>query len=171
MKRLFRGGLALALMVALAACMDLDEKLVSSLGSSYVSTPQGLTDATNAIYAGLRGFYGRGETDYALTELGTDTWTAADQVSSGGAQNWIYYDTYEPTYTSQGVFLDAFWGWGYTEINRANTVLDQGPLIPVGPNLSQAVKDSRLGEAHFLRALESLSDARVSRMEHGESAG
>jgi len=153
MKRLFRGGLALALMVALAACMDLDEKLVSSLGSNYVSTPQGLTDATNAIYAGLRGFYGRGETDYALTELGTDTWTAADQVSSGGSQNWIYYDTYELTYTSQGAFLDAFWGWGYTEINRANTVLDQGPLIPVGPNLSQAVKDSRLGEAHFLRAL------------------
>src|SRR5207247_1949089 len=116
-------------------------------------TPQGLTDATTAIYAGLRGFYGRGETDYTLTELGTDTWTAADQVSSGGAQNWIYYDTYEPTYTSQGSFLDAFWGWGYTEINRANTVLDHGPQVPVGGTLTQAVKDSRLGEAHFLRAL------------------
>lgn len=154
MKRLFGTGLALlALGVGVSGCVDLDEKLVSNLGASYVGTPQGLTDATNAIYAGLRGFYGRGETDYALTLLGTDTWTAADQVSSGGAQNWIYYDTYEPTYTSQGAFLDAFWGWGYTMINRANTVLDQGEKIPVGPNLSQAVKDSRLGEAHFLRAL------------------
>ena len=112
MKRLFSGVMALAITLGLVACVDLTEKLVSNLGSSYVDTPQGLTDATTAIYAGLRGFYGRGETDYALTELGTDTWTAADQVSSGGAQNWIYYDTYEPTYTSQGSFLVAFWGWG-----------------------------------------------------------
>src|SRR5436190_21545679 len=107
MKRLFRGGLALALMVALAACMDLDEKLVSSLGSNYVSTPQGLTDATNAIYAGLRGLYGRGETDIALTELGTDTWTAADHVSSGGSQDRTSYDTYRLTYTSRGPLPDA----------------------------------------------------------------
>ena len=153
MKRLSYGVPTLVLTLGLFACVDLTEKLVSNLGSSYVDTPQGLTDATTAIYAGLRGFYGRGETDYALTELGTDAWTAADQVSSGGAQNWIYYDTYEPTYTSQGSFLDAFWGWGYTVINRANTVLDQGPQVPVGGTLTQAVKDSRLGEAHFLRAL------------------
>src|SRR5947199_368316 len=153
MKRLFSGVMALAITLGLVACVDLTEKLVSNLGSSYVDTPQGLTDATTAIYAGLRGFYGRGETDYALTELCTDTWTAADQVSSGCAQNWIYYDTYEPTYTSQGSFLDAVWGCGYTEINRANTVLDHGPQVPVGGTLTQAVKDSRLGEAHFLRAL------------------
>src|SRR5438105_13708773 len=79
MKRLFYGVPALTLTLGLGGCVDLGEKLVSSLGSSYIATPQGLTDATNATYAGLRGFYGRGETDYALTELGTDTWTAADR--------------------------------------------------------------------------------------------
>src|SRR6266487_5445010 len=127
MKRLSYGVPTLVLTLGLAGCVDLSEKLVSSLGSSYVDTPQGLTDATTAIYSGLRGYYGRGETDYALTELGTDTWTAADQVSSGGAQNWIYYDTYEPTYTSQGVFLDAFWGWGYTRSEEHTSEL-QSPV-------------------------------------------
>ncbi|HEY8484304.1 MAG TPA: RagB/SusD family nutrient uptake outer membrane protein [Longimicrobiales bacterium] len=153
MKRLFQCCLAPALLFAASGCVDLEEKLVSSVGASYVETPQGLTDATNAMYAALRGFYGRGETDYALTELGTDIWTAADQVSSGGAQNWIYYDTYEATYTSEGAFLDAFWSWGYTLINQANTVLEYGARIPVGGTLTPEVKNSRLGEAHFIRAL------------------
>src|SRR5213079_3138016 len=151
MKRLVNAWLALVLIGGAAGCVDLDEKLVSSLGSGYATTQQGLTDLTNGIYAGVRGYDG-GDAYYGMEVLGTDTWTAADQVSAGGAQNWIYLDTYDPQYNSLSAFLNPQWQAGYTIIARANVVLDNGPLTPIGGVLTQAIKDSRLGEAHFLRA-------------------
>src|SRR5438045_2540404 len=151
MRRFLNAGLALVLVGGAAGCVDLDEKLVSSLGSDYGKSQQGLTDLTNGIYAGVRGFNG-GDAYYGMEILGTDTWTAADQVSAGGAQNWIYLDTYDLQYNSLGAFLNAQWQAGYTIIARANVVLDNGTSTPVGGVLPQAIKDSRLGEAHFLRA-------------------
>lgn len=151
MKRFLTGGLALVLVTLAASCVDLDEKLVSSLGSSYASTPQGLTDLTNGIYAAAKGFNG-GDTWYAMQQLGVDTWTAADQVAAGGAQPWVYLDTYDAQYNSLAAFLNGQWQGGYTIIARANVVLDNGPNTPLGGSLTQAIKDSRLGEAHFLRA-------------------
>ena len=151
MKRSLSAGLALVLVAGMTACLNLDEKLVSSLGSNYAATQQGLTDLTNGIYAGVRGFNG-GDAYYGMEVLGTDTWTAADQVSAGGAQNWVYLDTYDPQYNSLGAFLNAQWQAGYTIIARANVVLDNGDSTPVGGVLTQAIKNSRLGEAHFLRA-------------------
>jgi hypothetical protein len=151
MKRFLNAGLALLLVAGVVSCVDLNEKLVSSLGSNYASSQQGLTDLTNGIYAAVRGYDG-GDSYYGMEVLGTDTWTAADQVSAGGAQNWIYLDTYDPQYTSLGAFLNAQWQAGYTIIARANVVLDNGDSTPVGGSLTQAAKNSRLGEAHFLRA-------------------
>ena len=151
MKRFLNAGLALVLVGGAAGCVDLDEKLVSSLGSDYAKTPQGLTDLTNGIYAGVRGYHG-GDSYYGMEVLGTDTWTAADQVAAGGAQPWVYLDNYDAQYNSLGAFLNAQWQAGYTIIARANVVLDNGPATPIGGVLTQAIKDSRLGEAHFLRA-------------------
>ena len=151
MKRYLNAGLALVLLAGTTSCVNLDEVLVSSLGANYATTQQGLTDLTNGIYAGVRGYDG-GDSYYGMEVLGTDTWTAADQVAAGGAQPWVYLDTYDPQYTSLGAFLNAQWQAGYTIIARANVVLDNGAETPVGGNLTQAIKDSRLGEAHFLRA-------------------
>ena len=151
MKRFLNAGLALVLVVGAAACVDLDEKLVSSLGSDYGKTPQGLTDLTNGIYAGVRS-YNTGDSYYGMEVLGTDTWTAADQVAAGGAQPWVYLDTYDAQYNSLSVFLNPQWQAAYTIIGRANVVLDNVPSTPLGGTLTQAIKDSRLGEAHFLRA-------------------
>src|SRR6266508_121408 len=151
MKNFLNAGLGLLLVGSAAACVDLDEKLVSSLGSDYGKSQQGLTDLTNGIYAGVRGFNG-GDAYYGMEVLGTDTWTAADQVAAGGAQPWIYLDTYDAQYNSLSAFLNAQWQAGYTIIARANVVLDNGPSTPIGGVLTQAIKDSRLGEAHFLRA-------------------
>jgi starch-binding outer membrane protein, SusD/RagB family len=151
MKRLVKAGSALVLLAGAAGCVDLDEKLVSSLGSNYASTPQGLTDLTNGIYAAVRGFNG-GDTYYGMQQLGVDTWTAADQVAAGGAQPWVYLDTYDAQYNSLSAFLNPQWQGGYQIIARANVVLDNGPSTPVGGVLTQAIKNSRLGEARFLRA-------------------
>lgn len=151
MKQLLKAGLALALVTGAAGCVDLDEELVSSLGSNYASSQQGLTDLTNGIYAGVRGFNG-GDTYYGMQQLGVDTWTAADQVAAGGAQPWVYLDTYDAQFTTLAAFINPQWQAGYTIIARANVVLDNGPNTPVGGVLTQTIKDSRLGEAHFLRA-------------------
>src|SRR5204863_8629971 len=151
MKRVLNAGLALVLVGGAAGCVDLDEELVSSPGSGYATTQQGLTDLTNGIYAGVRSYNG-GDTYYGMEILGTDTWTAAVQVAGGGAQPWIYLDTYDAQYNSLSAFLNPQWQAGYTIIARANVVLDNGPSTPIGGVLTQAIKDSRLGEAHFLRA-------------------
>src|SRR5512135_1546182 len=99
MKKVINASLALALILGAAGCVSLDEKLVSSLGPSYVATAQGLTDATNAMYTQLR-YYNINEQPGQTENMGTDTWLAADQVSAGGAQNWIYLQTYDPQYTT-----------------------------------------------------------------------
>jgi hypothetical protein len=151
MKRLCNTGLALALVVGAAGCIDLDEELVSSLGANYAQSQQGLTDLTNGIYAAAKGFNG-GDTYYAMQQMGVDTWTAADQVAAGGAQPWVYLDTYDQQYNSLSAFLNPQWQGGYQLIARADVVLDNGPNTPIGGVLTQAIRDSRLGEAHFLRA-------------------
>src|SRR5919108_2141058 len=151
MKRFLNAGLALVLVGGAVACVDLDEKLVSSLGSNYAQSQQGLTDLTNGIYAGVRGYNG-GDAYYGMEVLGVDTWTAADQVAAGGQQPWVYLDTYDAQYNSLSAFINPQWQAGYTIIGRANVVLDNGPSTPIGGVLTQAIKDSRLGEAHFLRA-------------------
>jgi hypothetical protein len=143
---------AALLTVALAACVDLSEKLVSSLSPEFTSTPDGLHAATNAIYAQLRQYWGR-EQNMAITELGTDIWLNGDQVAAGGAQPWEYLNTYTAQLNAADARLQNFWNPMYVMINRANIVLEKGPSTPLAQTLSQAQKDSRLGEAHFFRAL------------------
>jgi hypothetical protein len=151
MKRLLKAGLTLALVAGSAGCVDLNEKLVSSLGSNYATTAQGLTDLTNGAYAQAKNYDG-GDTYYGMEQMGVDTWTAADQVAAGGAQPWVYLDTYDPQYTTLAAFLNPQWQGAYQLVADANVVLDNGPNTPVGGVLTQAIKNSRLGEAYFLRA-------------------
>src|SRR2546430_8048425 len=129
MKRVWNVWLALVLTGAAAGCVDLDEKLVSSLGSGYATTQQGLTDLTNGIYAGVRGYNG-GDAYYGMEVLGTDTWTAADQVAAGGKQPWGYLDTYDLQYNSLGAFLNAQWQGGETNIAPANRGVGKRPPHP-----------------------------------------
>src|SRR2546430_5722707 len=119
MSRFLNAGLALVLVGGAAGCVDLGEKLVSSLGSDYGKSQQGLTDLTNGIYAGVRGFNG-GDAYYGMEILGTDTWTAADQVSAGGPQNWIHLDNYDPQYNRPGPFLNPQWQDGHPNKPRAD---------------------------------------------------
>lgn len=152
MKRILTTGAALAIVAVSSGCVDLSEKLVSNLTNEFISTPEGLTAATNAIYNQLRGYYGR-EQNMAVTDLGTDLFFNGDQVAAGGAQNWEYLNTYASGLNSADSRIQFTWEPMYIQISRANVVLEQGAKVPVGGVLTQAVKDSRLGEAHFLRAL------------------
>jgi starch-binding outer membrane protein, SusD/RagB family len=151
-ERLALTGLALGVIGLAGGCMDLEEDLVSNLSNQYISTPDGLTAAVNGAYSQLRGYWGR-EQNMALTDMGTDLWMNGDQVAAGGAQNWEYFNTYSSSMNGQDGRITNTWNPLYVMISRANAVLDQGVNAPVGGALTQAVKNSRLGEARFLRAL------------------
>src|SRR5262249_61726422 len=81
MKRILMSTVTLGLVAGAFGCVNLDEKLITGVSSEYYSTPDGLNSAVVASYSQLRGFYGR-EQLLSLTQVGTDTWMAADQSGS-----------------------------------------------------------------------------------------
>lgn len=145
MKRILLSTVTLGLVAGLANCTSLDEKLITGVSSQYYSTPDGLSSAVIASYAQLRGYYGR-EQLLSLQQVGTDTWMAADQAGSNNKE----FDGYNGGLNSTVAPLANTWNPAYQAINTLNAALDRGPTAT---GISAAVKNSLLGEAHFLRAL------------------
>src|SRR5438067_2789446 len=145
MKRILLCSGTLGLVAAFAGCVNLDEKLITGVSSQYYSTPDGLNSAVIASYAQLRGFYGR-EQLMSLTQVGTDTWMAADQSGSNNKD----FDSYGGGLNSTVAPLANTWNPAYQAINTLNAALDRGPGAT---GISPTVKATLLGEAHFLRAL------------------
>ena len=125
--------------------MNLDEKLVTGVSSQYYATPDGLSSAVIASYSQLRGFYGR-EQLMSLTQVGTDTWMAADQSGSNNKD----FDSYGGGMNSTVAPLANTWNPAYQAINTLNAALDRGPNTS---GIPPATKATLLAEAHFLRAL------------------
>jgi hypothetical protein len=146
MKRSILPTVTLAVLAGLAGCVNLDEKLVTGVSSQYYSTPDGLNSALVSSYAQLRNYYGK-EQLLSMTQVGTDTWMAGDQQGSDNQA----FDAYDGRLTSQVAEVANTWNPAYVMINTLNAALDRGPGT-VG--IAAAVKNSLLGEAHFLRALE-----------------
>jgi hypothetical protein len=143
MKRILLCTATLGLVAA--GCTSLDEKLITGVSSQYYSTPDGLNSAVIASYAQLRGYYGR-EQLMSIQQVGTDTWMAADQSGSNNKD----FDSYGGGLNSTVAPLANTWNPAYQAINTLNAALDRGPNAT---GISAAVKNSLLGEAHFLRAL------------------
>ena len=145
MKRILLSTVTLGLVVAAFGCTNLDEKLITGVSSQYYSTPDGLNSAIVAAYSQLRGYYGR-EQLLSLQQVGTDTWMAADQSGSNNKD----FDSYGGGLNSTVAPLANTWNPAYGTINTLNAALDRGPSAT---GITTAVKNSLLGEAHFLRAL------------------
>lgn len=145
MKRILISTVSLGLAAGFIACTSLDEKLITGVSSEYYATPDGLNSAVIASYSQLRGFYGR-EQLLSLTQVGTDTWMAADQSGSNNKN----FDAYDGGLNSGVAPLANTWNPAYQAINTLNAALDRGPNTE---GIAPAVKQSLLGEAHFLRAL------------------
>lgn len=133
-------------MILAGGCVDLKENLITGVSSQYYSTPDGLNSAVISSYAQLRGFYGK-EQLLSLTQVGTDTWMSGDQLGSDN----LHFDAYDGTLNSQASELQNTWNPAYQAINTLNAALDRGPNTAGVP---AATKNTLLGEAHFLRALE-----------------
>ena len=103
---------------AAVGCVDLDEKLITGVSSQYYSSPDGLNSAVIASYSQLRGFYGR-EQLLSLTQVGTDTWMAADQSGSNNKN----FDSYDGGLNSQVAPLANTWNPAYQAINTLNAAI------------------------------------------------
>jgi hypothetical protein len=145
MKHILLSTVTLGLVAAAVGCTNLDEKLITGVSSQYYSTPDGLNSAIVAAYSQLRGYYGR-EQLLSLQQVGTDTWMAADQSGSNNKD----FDSYGGGLNSTVAPLANTWNPAYQAINTLNAALDRGPSAT---GIPPTVKNSLLGEAHFLRAL------------------
>ena len=136
-----------AALVGVASCTDLKEYPVTGVTSGYFTTPAGAEAATLGTYAGLRGIYG-GENETRLFMLGTDSWEKGDQLDANGAG---YYNDYTPQLSATvGGAIQDMWSSSYSSINTANTAI---AAITASTVLTDALKNTRLAENRFLRAL------------------
>jgi hypothetical protein len=144
MKHKLLPTLTVAVAAVAVACVSLDEKLVTGVSSQYYATPDGLNSAIVSSYAQMRGFFGK-EQLLSVTQVGTDTWQAGDQDGSDNKR----FDFYDGGFNSQLSELTNTWNPAYVMINTLNAALDRGPNTA---GITTVVKNSLLGEAHFLRA-------------------
>jgi hypothetical protein len=145
MKRVLLFTATMGLAAAMAGCVNLDEKLLTGVSSQYYATPEGLNSAVTSAYSQLRGFYGR-EQLMSLTQVGTDTWMAADQSGSNNKD----FDSYGGGLNAGVAPLANTWNPAYQAINTLNAALDRGPNTQ---GIPPSVKANLLGQARFLRAL------------------
>ena len=137
--------LALAALAALAGCTDLTERPVTGVDAAYFQTTAGANAAAVGTYSWLRSFYG-GEQEIRMTMVGTDSWEKGGQLL--GESHWNDYTAQlSPSIAGD---LQARWQNSYQAINAANTAIAS---IEGATGLDAATKNTRLGEARFLRAL------------------
>jgi len=128
------------------SCSDnfLEEEMVSTLTQQRYDSPDGIEELVNGAYEGLR-FHFNYEWAYALTDYGTDTFT------NGGGVDQVHWNTYSailgPAETAN---LKPFWDNMYAQINTANIGIQKIPTVL--PDSDMILKNTRLGELHFLRA-------------------
>ena len=144
MKKIF---CLIGIMVAFSSCSDfLEETNRNSItGDVLYNTPEGYESLVNACYAYSRAWFGKPE-GYAFTELGTDCYTGGG-ADCGRAPFMAFY-----TQDLQGNqdLIGYMWNTLYNGLNACNTAINRGHSIN---GLSEDVRNKRLGEVHFLRAL------------------
>lgn len=137
--------IAVALLVSASCSKILDEKLVSGVSYNFYETAGGIEGGVASAYNSLRWAYG-GETLHPLQELGTDTYQEGQDGSLKPALN-RYEASLNPSF---GPFYD-FWANYYTGISRTNIAISSIENLKSG--MSDELKNTRLGEMHFLRGL------------------
>jgi len=144
--------LAAAITLLLAGCAKkLVEHPYTTFTPSFYQTPSGLQSGLNALYAGMRFNYGP-EPALAITVMGTDEFTGADQVtaSTGGqyVRSFALYGGSTPISPSDGSLLNQ-WNNNFNLINLANALVQFAP----GVTIDTATKVSVMAQARFLRGL------------------
>ena len=135
--------LRLALLAGLTACVDLNEKLVGTLTSEYYASPDGLNAAVNSAYQNLQGWVGR-EQFAILGDYGTDIWTTGDQPG------YKWFNDYGTLLNPSDGWLSGTWSNFYRGVNIENAIIERAAGVT---GMDPTLRDQRIGEAKFLRAL------------------
>ncbi|HEY4148627.1 MAG TPA: RagB/SusD family nutrient uptake outer membrane protein [Chitinophagaceae bacterium] len=129
----------------------LEEHPYTTFTPSFFKSPSGLQSAVNTLYSGMRFSYGP-EPALAITVMGTDEFTGADQVtaSTGGqyVRSFALYGGSTPISPSDGSLLNQ-WNTSFSFINLANAVVGDAP----GVAMDTVAKTTLVAEARFLRGL------------------
>ena len=131
------------------ACEDyLKEEFVTDVGYAYFETEAGIEDAVKGIYPVLKEFWVR-EPAMCMAEFGTDEFTRGINDPNVGT---FYddYDNYGSSLDPHTQYIHDLWDNFYKGINIANSVLYYAPGVKF---INPALKEQRIGEAGFLRAL------------------
>ncbi|HEY6156338.1 MAG TPA: RagB/SusD family nutrient uptake outer membrane protein [Gemmatimonadales bacterium] len=131
-----------AALLSLAACVDLNEDLISGLANQPYPTPDVFQALVNASYEPLRSFYAQ-ERGFTLTEFGTDIYT------EGADGSYKYINEYTAQLNPDVDFIRDTWSDFYRAINTANTAIAQAPTV----QMDSSLKTQRVAEVRFLRAL------------------
>ncbi|MDA0985713.1 MAG: RagB/SusD family nutrient uptake outer membrane protein [Bacteroidetes bacterium] len=122
----------------------LDENNIADVSAgSYYTTSQGLEDAVKATYGIMKEFYGT-ELGFSMNVFGTDTYT------NGADGSHKYLNWYNNQHNSSARYFRDTWRIMYRGINQANAVINRAESIE---DMDAAVKNSRIAEVRFLRAL------------------
>ena len=144
MKNIYIALMFSSILVFFSSCHDiLEEDTRSQISDNYLYSELGFEAGLNAAYAFTRVVYCSQETPGYLTETGTDLWTHG----TGGDQSWAYYNA---NLRSTNGWNDRSWREPYQAINALNAVIERAPVVA---DISEDLKNIRVGEAKFLRAL------------------
>jgi len=133
---------AVALAASAAGCTRLTEVPVSGITEAYYDSPAGFDAAVNASYEGLRDFYAV-QRGFAVTIFGTDEFT------KGADGAYKYINDYTPQLNGDDQYMRENWQLMWRAINTTNTAIAHGATV----NLADAVKNPKIAEVRFLRAI------------------
>ena len=144
MNKLYKWCLLSCIAATLSSCDDfLTEENPSGLtADTFYKTASGAEALINSCYTPLRFWYGQ-EYATSMTELGTDIFTRGNGCTDAELSD------YNSSLQGSSNAITKEWERLYSALNTCNTALNRLP----GSELSASVKDIRMGEAYFLRAL------------------
>lgn len=145
--------LVTSLFLVLTGCKDkfLDEIPKSTLTTDvYYQTEAGFEDLVRSCYPLLRNIH----QNRVLVLNGTDVFSAQggwNPSAVNGKENLpSLYDVYDARFNATLPEIQSLWQLLYAEIARTNTVVSRASVITT---MTAALKDTRVSEAKFLRAL------------------
>jgi hypothetical protein len=132
-----------------SSCQEdfLIEKPVSTLTTDvYYKTEAGFEDLVKSCYPLLRNIH----QNRTLVLNGTDIFTSVSGWSSPKNSEPTAFDVYDARFNATLGEFASLWQILYTEIGRTNTVVSRADAVE---NMATALKETRVAEAKFLRAL------------------
>lgn len=122
----------------------LSEELIDAAPGEYLSTPDGFQDGVNACYSHMRRIYGADQNAAFMQTYGTDLW----EYGFGG--DFGALGAYDLNLNPRQGDITNVWNFVYEGINTCNAVITRGASV----NINEQLKNTRLAEARFIRALK-----------------